>query len=52
MGVTVENVFISGCTFLKYASVMGGCGCLGLLNAHLWMVVLFLNLLMGGCRCL
>ena len=52
MGVTVENIFMGGRTFLEYVSVMGGCGCLRLLNAHLWVVVLVLNLLMGGYRCL
>ena len=28
VGVTVENTFMGGCTFLEYISVMGGCGCL------------------------
>ena len=50
MGVTVENAFMGGCTFLKY------------IYAWMWVFVTvkstfmdcctFLDLLMGGCRCL
>ena len=55
VGVTVENAFMGGYTFLEYVSVMGRCGCLWLLNPHLWVVALFLNLLVGDigvCDCL
>ena len=49
VGVTVENAFTGGCTFLEYN--YGWVGVFVTVKDNLCMVVLFLNLFMGGCRC-
>ena len=62
VGLTVENAFMGGCTFLEYVWLwvsVGVCDCLKhiyewvyLSKRHLWMSVTVQKTFMGGCDCL